>query len=430
VRAGGGGQNIQHPTSNIELEDAGIISLAGQTVRFSRPGLVEEYSVSLDGVRQDFLVPERPADAGELAVRLAVSGARVEPAAAGARLVLDNSGRKLTYSRLRVTDATGRELAARMEVESSLESRRPKAEKSQSLLTSAPTSGTLVVVVNDAVAVYPVRIDPTFSDANWISMGGTLGAHGYVYSSVVDASGNLYIGGDFTVVGGRKANFIAQWNGSSWSPLGSGMGGITEAFMFALGNLSATERAVFILREAFALDYGDIASVVDRSEENCRQILKRARERIVSRESTARPGREQTQRVASEFLNAAETGELEPLLRLLSDEAALARDPGDLTKPVPPLIHDREILFQTLGNSLAQMRNASDRFVLFPLGHDYACVARRGITARGAILLRVIDHKVAVVRLVSCPVLLHQLQILMALSSGGDAQPGSDPHSN
>src|ERR1017187_7963908 len=35
--------NIQHRTSNIELEDAGIISLAGQTVRFSRPGLVEEY---------------------------------------------------------------------------------------------------------------------------------------------------------------------------------------------------------------------------------------------------------------------------------------------------------------------------------------------------------------------------------------------------
>ena len=43
--------NIQHPTSNIQLEDAGIISLAGQTARFSRPGLVEEYSVSLDGVR-------------------------------------------------------------------------------------------------------------------------------------------------------------------------------------------------------------------------------------------------------------------------------------------------------------------------------------------------------------------------------------------
>ena len=124
------------------MEDAGIISLAGQTVRFTRPGLVEEYSVSMDGVRQDFLVPERPVGAGELAVRLAVSGARVEPAAAGARpvrypqqieeaehgsslshgarLVLDNSGRKLAYSRLRVTDATGRELTARMEVASGI----------------------------------------------------------------------------------------------------------------------------------------------------------------------------------------------------------------------------------------------------------------------------------------------------------------------
>jgi RNA polymerase sigma-70 factor (ECF subfamily) len=205
---------------------------------------------------------------------------------------------------------------------------------------------------------------------------------------------------------------------------------ITEAFMFALGNLSATERAVYLLREAFALDYGDIASVVDRSEENCRQILSRARERIVTRESTARPGREQTQHLVSKFLGAAETGELAPLLRLLSDEAALARDPGDLTKPVPPLIHDREIMFQTLGSALAQMRNASDRFVLFPIGHDYAYVARRGTTARGAILLRVIDQKVALVRLVSCPVLLHQLQILMALSVGGEAQPGSDPHNN
>lgn len=203
-----------------------------------------------------------------------------------------------------------------------------------------------------------------------------------------------------------------------------------EVFMFALGNLSPAERAVFILREAFAFDYGDIAAVVDHSEENCPQILKRARERIAAKQSTALPVREQNQRMASLFLNAAETGEFEPLLKLLSDDAALARDPGDLTKPAPPLIHDREIPFQTLGNSLAQMRNASDRFVLFPIGQDYAYVARRGTTAKGAILPRVGDQKVAAERLVSCPVLLHQLQILMALSLGGDAQTGSDPHNN
>jgi len=205
---------------------------------------------------------------------------------------------------------------------------------------------------------------------------------------------------------------------------------LTEAFMFALDNLSPTERAVYLLREAFAFDYGDIASVVDRSEENCRQILRRARERITAKESTALPAREQNQRVVSEFLQAAETGELEPLLKLLSFEAALARDAGDLSKPVPPLIRDREILFQTLGNSLTQMRDGSDSFSLFPIGHDYAYVARCGITAKGAILLRVIEHKVAAVRLVSCPVLLHQLQILLALSSGADCQTRNTHQTN
>jgi hypothetical protein len=47
------------------------------------------------------------------------------------------------------------------------------------------------VVVNDAGAVYPVRIDPTFSDANWISIGGVDGAVGTVQAAVVDGSGNL-----------------------------------------------------------------------------------------------------------------------------------------------------------------------------------------------------------------------------------------------
>jgi hypothetical protein len=75
-------------------------------------------------VRQDFVVLERPAGNGELAVRLAVSGARVEPAAFGSQLVLENSGRKIAYSRLCVTDATGKELPARMEVVDADESQR------------------------------------------------------------------------------------------------------------------------------------------------------------------------------------------------------------------------------------------------------------------------------------------------------------------
>src|SRR5262245_23168378 len=60
------------------------------------------------------------------------------------------------------------------------------------------------------------KADPTFSDANWIGMGGIPGANGTVNAAVVDGLGNLYIGGSFTAVGEVLVNNIAKWNGSSW----------------------------------------------------------------------------------------------------------------------------------------------------------------------------------------------------------------------
>ena len=74
-------------------------------------------------------------------------------------------------------------------------------------------------------AVYPVRIDPTFNDANWSSMGGIPGADGWVNAAVVDDAGNLYIGGEFNLAGEVIASHIAKWDGSTWSALGSGIPG-------------------------------------------------------------------------------------------------------------------------------------------------------------------------------------------------------------
>jgi hypothetical protein len=210
------------------LPATGEVLVVGQTVRFTRPGLVEEYTVSMEGVQQDFLVLENPGGesvpAGrfassllrltdaELRVELAVTGAQVNQTAYGAQLVLEQSGRKIAYSRLKATDARGKELPARMEVVDKSEIRDLKSVMR------------LAVVVDDAEAIYPVRIDPTFSDPNWVSVGGIPGANGFVLAALVDDSGNLYIGGSFTEVGDVLANNIAKWDGSAWSALGSGVG--------------------------------------------------------------------------------------------------------------------------------------------------------------------------------------------------------------
>jgi hypothetical protein len=206
----------------------GEVSVADKRVRFTRPGLTEEYSVCVDGVRQDFIIESPPLNpqrstlnqsAGDLRVELALSGARAEATASGARLRLDGSGRALAYSRLRVEDATGRELSARLEVLS---------------------AGRLVVSVADANATYPVRIDPTFSDADWVSLNpGLPGANGTVRAIAVDGSGNVYAGGDFTFIGTVPASYIAKWDGSAWSSLGSGISGTVYALAVSGTNLYA-----------------------------------------------------------------------------------------------------------------------------------------------------------------------------------------------
>jgi hypothetical protein len=187
------------------LARTGAVFVQDTTVRFTRPQLVEEYTVSMDGVRQDFVVTQRPAGDGELQVFLDVTGARVEATACGAQLVLEKSGRKIAYGRLRVTDATGRELPARIQV--------------------SPAAPALAVVVKDVGAAYPVRIDPTFSDANWISMGGIPGANSIVNAVAVDSQGTLYVAGSFTAVGNIRADRVAKWNGTNWSALGLGLNG-------------------------------------------------------------------------------------------------------------------------------------------------------------------------------------------------------------
>ena len=186
-----------------KLASRGKVVVGDNVVSFNRPGLTEEYSVSVDGVRQDFVVLERAAGVRELSVTLELTGAKAETATYGAMLTLAGSGRHLAYSRLRVVDAAGRELPARMDV---------------------ITSARLALHVTDTDAVYPIRIDPTFSDANWVSLNpGIPGTNGTVNATAVDGSGNLYIGGSFTFVGTVAANRIAEWNGTSWSALGSGV---------------------------------------------------------------------------------------------------------------------------------------------------------------------------------------------------------------
>ena len=55
---------------------------------------------------------------------------------------------------------------------------------------------------------------------------------------------------------------------------------LSLAFLLLLERLTPMERATLLLREVFDYEYSEIASILDQSEANCRQILRRARQHI------------------------------------------------------------------------------------------------------------------------------------------------------
>lgn len=81
----------------------------------------------------------------------------------------------------------------------------------------------------------PVRAASTFTDADWVSLSSGLpGADNPVNAIISDKSGNTYVGGDFTVIGGIVANRIAKWDGTSWSALGGGITQVPNSRVYAL----------------------------------------------------------------------------------------------------------------------------------------------------------------------------------------------------
>lgn len=161
-------------------------------------GIAEKFSNSSDGIRQDFIIPVKPQGSGELQVQLQVNGAHVEQKNNGAVIVLQ-SGRKLTYNNLKVMDSKEQIIPAQMVV----------------------ANNRITIKVDDSSAQYPLTIDPTVGDENWVSMGN--GINDGVFAFAESASGDLYVGGNFTSIDGLSVNYIARWDGENWHPLGSGL---------------------------------------------------------------------------------------------------------------------------------------------------------------------------------------------------------------
>lgn len=104
------------------------------------------------------------------------------------------------------------------------------------------------------------------------------------------------------------------------------------AFLVLLESLSPQERAIFLLAEVFDYSHAEIAAILDKSEEACRQMLRRAKQALSQKRRRYRAGREKAEDLTGRFFRAVQTGETKELVALLHDDVMAYSDGGGRTQ--------------------------------------------------------------------------------------------------
>jgi RNA polymerase sigma-70 factor (ECF subfamily) len=125
---------------------------------------------------------------------------------------------------------------------------------------------------------------------------------------------------------------------------------LSLGLLVVLETLSPVERAVFLLHEVFDYGYDEIASIVDRSEDNCRQLASRARRRVDERRPRFEPSTEQHEELVQRFFAAAGEGDTDGLIELLAEDVAFYGDGGGKVPAAPrPLLGREKVAKFVLG---------------------------------------------------------------------------------
>ncbi|MDI3402505.1 RNA polymerase sigma-70 factor [Streptomyces sp. B-S-A6] len=117
---------------------------------------------------------------------------------------------------------------------------------------------------------------------------------------------------------------------------------VSMALMLVLETLSPTERAVFVLREAFDLGYDEIADAVGKSPAAVRQIAHRARKHVDARRPRQTVSPDETRAALHSFRRVLETGDLQGLMDVLAPEVVLVSDGGGIKQAAPRPINGAE----------------------------------------------------------------------------------------
>src|SRR2546421_422084 len=135
----------------------------------------------------------------------------------------------------------------------------------------------------------------------------------------------------------RRETYVGTWlpepvDTSSDPGLGAERGEALQlAVLLLLEKLTPTERAAYVLREAFDYPYREIADILQMEEANARQLVSRARKHIADGRRTPVDAAEQ-RRLLAAFIDAAQQGNMAALENLFTEDVASYSDGGGLVR--------------------------------------------------------------------------------------------------
>jgi RNA polymerase sigma-70 factor (ECF subfamily) len=110
---------------------------------------------------------------------------------------------------------------------------------------------------------------------------------------------------------------------------------VSVAFLMALERLTPLERAAFLLRDVFDVDFDEIARRLGRTEAAIRQLCSRARRHVKADYARHEVAREEHERLLDAFGEAVRSFDVEALARALAGDAVLLTDGGGRVNAVP-----------------------------------------------------------------------------------------------
>ncbi|GAA3235175.1 RNA polymerase sigma-70 factor [Nonomuraea helvata] len=168
---------------------------------------------------------------------------------------------------------------------------------------------------------------------------------------------------------------------------------VSMALMLVLETLSPTERAVFVLHEAFDVGYDEIADALGKSPAAVRQIAYRARRHVEARRPREAVSSGETRAALESFQRALEGGDLQGLLDVLAPEVVLVSDGGGIKQAAPrPIISaDKVARFIVGGIGKAGVALTGDPTVV---NGNPALILRVDGEIDGVIAIRVEDTRI------------------------------------